>query len=104
MLELDRKVFGEITTKEIIGARPPEIPDTRDILERELGLLLGRLGSQPRDALEAIIREQELAGRHVNSRPGAMALAQGKIRLFNEYNSRYVGQVRRRLASCARRT
>ena len=28
-MELDRKVFGKITTKEIIGSFPPAVPDTK---------------------------------------------------------------------------
>lgn len=98
MLELDRKVFGKITTKEIIGAYPPETPDTKKILEREFVSLVGQLELQPRDVLEEIIRKQEMAREHINSRPGAMALAQGKIRLFNECNDRYIQQVMQKLS------
>ena len=46
LTELDRKVFGKITTKEIIGAEPPAIPDTKDLLESELQMLLTKLESQ----------------------------------------------------------
>ncbi len=52
MLELDRKVFGKITTKEIIGAEPPAIPDTKDILETELAILIAELKSQSKENLE----------------------------------------------------
>ena len=52
MLELDKKVFGKITTKEIIGAEPPAIPDTKDILEKELGILLVELESQSKENLD----------------------------------------------------
>ena len=54
MLELDKKVFGNITTKEIIGADPPAIPDTRDILEKELLILLTELSSPPKINLKKI--------------------------------------------------
>ena len=43
LIELDKKVFGKITTKEIIGSDPPAIPDTKDLLENELKLLLTEL-------------------------------------------------------------
>ena len=99
MLELDKKVFGKITTKEIIGAEPPAIPDTKNNLERELTILLVRLKSQPKEMLEKILEQQKIAEEHVNSRPGAMALAQNKIQLFNEYNKKYVQSIKNRLES-----
>ncbi len=57
MIELDKKVFGNITTKEIIGADPPAIPDTRDIFEKEFSILLAELSSQPKINLEKILDE-----------------------------------------------
>ena len=53
---LDEKIFGKITTKEIIGAEPPEIPDTRDILENELATLISELESQSKENLEKLFR------------------------------------------------
>ena len=97
LTELDKKVFGNITTKEIIGSDPPAIPDTRDLLENELNLLLLELESIPSTNLESILEEQDIAEKHVNSRPGAMALAQDKIKLFNEYNEKYVKTVKQKL-------
>ena len=99
MLELDKKVFGKITTKEIIGAIPPAIPDTRDNFEKELILLLEELISQSKINLEKILEEQKIAEIHLNSRPGAMALAQNKIQLFNEYNQKYVKAIKEKLES-----
>ena len=95
MLELDKKVFGKITTKEIIGAEPPAIPDTKDILEKELAILLAELKSKSKENLEKILEQQKITQKHVNSRPGAMALAQNKIELFNEYNKKYVQRIRK---------
>ena len=99
LLELDRKVFGKITTKEIIGAEPPAIPDTKDILEKELVILLEELKSQPKENLEKILDQQKISQKHLNSRPGAMALAQNKIQLFNEYNKKYVQTIKEKLES-----
>ncbi len=99
MLELDKKVFGKITTKEIIGAEPPAIPDTKDILEKELGILLAELKSKSKENLEKILEQQKITQKHVNSRPGAMALAQNKIELFNEYNKKYVQRIKEKLES-----
>ena len=86
MLELDKKVFGKITTKEIIGSEPPAIPDTKNLLEKELMNLTTQLESQSQENLKNLLEQQKIAEIHVNSRPGAMALAQNKIQLFNEYN------------------
>ena len=99
MLELDKKVFGKITTKEIIGANPPAIPDTKDILERELAILLAELDSKSKKDVEDILKQQKIAEKHVNSRPGAMALAQQKIQLFNQYNEKYLQAINEKLSS-----
>ncbi len=99
MLELDKKVFGKITTKEIIGAKPPAIPDTKNILEKELAILLAEIKSQSKENLEKILEQQKIAQKHMNSRPGAMALAQNKIQLFNEYNKKYVQTIEEIIAS-----
>lgn len=99
MLELDKKVFGKITTKEIIGAQPPAIPDMQDIFEKELLLLLKELKSQSKENLENILKQQQIAEAHVNSRPGAMALAQNKIQLFTKYNKKYVQIIQEKINS-----
>ena len=99
MLELDKKVFGKITTKEIIGAEPPAIPDTKDIFQKELVSLIADLESSPKENLKKLLTEQKIAEEHINSRPGAMALAQNKIQLFNEYNNKYVQTIKEKLES-----
>jgi len=99
LVELEKKVFGNVETKVIIGADPPETPDTRDILEKELVSLLGELESQPKENLQKLLEQQEIAGKHINSRPGAMALAQNKIQLFNKYNEKYVQTIKEKLNS-----
>jgi len=99
LLELDKKVFGNITTKEIIGAKPPAIPDTKNILEQELVILLTELKSLSKENLEKILEQQKISQIHVNSRPGAMALAQNKIELFNKYNKKYIQTIKEKLES-----
>jgi hypothetical protein len=99
LLELDKKVFGKITTKEIIGAEPPAIPDTKTIFEKELTILLTELKSQSKENLEKILEQQKISQKHMNSRPGAMALAQNKIELFNKYNKIYVQTIKEKLES-----
>lgn len=99
MLKLDKKVFGKITTKEIIGAVPPAVPDIQDIFEKEITILLAELSSQTKINLEKFLEEQKIAEIHINSRPGAMALAQDKIQLFNDYNQKYVQAIKEKLES-----
>ena len=97
MLNLDKKVFGSITTKEIIGADPPALPDTKENFEKELATLLVELELAPKVNLEKLLEEQKIAENHINSRPGAMALAQNKIQLFNEYNEKYIKSIKEKL-------
>ena len=86
-------------TKTIIGADPPENPETRNILEKELSILLAELESQPKENLEKLLEQQKISGKHINSRPGAMALAQNKIQLYNKYNEKYVQAIKEKLNS-----
>jgi hypothetical protein len=99
LMELDRKIFGKITTKEIIGAFPPAEPDTKSLLDNELNQLTSQLESHSKESLQKLLENQEIAQKHVNSRPGAMALAQDKIRLFSEYNQRYIQTIKDKLQS-----
>ncbi len=99
LTELDRKVFGEITTKEIIGADPPAIPNTKNLLDVEFQNLTSKLESQTKETLQKLLEEQKIAEKHVNSRPGAMALAQDKIQLFTEYSQKYIQSINKKLQS-----
>jgi len=99
LLELDKKIFGSITTKEIIGADPPAFPNTKENLENELVTLLVELELVPKVNLEKLLEEQKIAENHINSKPGAMALAQNKIQLFNEYNEKYIQSITKKLQS-----
>ena len=99
MLELDKKVFGTITTKEVIGAVPPAIPDTQNNFENELAILLTELTSYSKIDLEKLLEDQEVAETHINNRPGAMALAQDKIQLFNVFSQKYVRAIKEKLNS-----
>ena len=99
MTELDKKVFGKITTKEIIGADPPAIPDTKNLLENELHTLLLQLDSQSKEDLKKLLEDQQTAEKLVNSRPGAMALAQDKIQMYTEYSQKYINSIHEKLQS-----
>lgn len=98
MTELDKKVFGKITTKEIIGADPPAIPDTKNLLDNELQNLLSELESKSTEELKNLLEEQKISEKLVNSRPGAMALAQDKIQMYTEYSQKYIQSINQKLS------
>jgi hypothetical protein len=99
LTDLNRKIFGPITTKEIIGASPVAIPDTKNLLEAELQELTRQLESQTKETLQKLLEGQQIAEKYVNSRPGAMALAQDKIKLFSEYSQKYIRNINKKLQS-----
>ncbi len=99
LTELDKKVFGKITIKEIIGADPPAVPDTKNLLENEFQKLINDLESKTREDLKKLLNEQQIADKTINSRPGAMALAQDKIRLFTQYNQKYIKTINQKIKS-----
>ena len=99
LTELDKKVFGKITIKEIIGADPPAVPDAKNLLENEFQKLINDLESKTGEDLKKLLNEQQIADKYINSRPGAMALAQDKIRLFTQYNQKYIQTINQKIKS-----
>ena len=71
----------------------------KNIFEEEFEILLAELESQSKENLENLLEQQKITEKHINSRPGAMALAQNKIQLFNEYNKKYVETIKEKLES-----
>jgi len=98
LTDLNLKVFGKITTKEIIGAFPPA-KDTKKLLENEYQNLINKLEFQTKNDLKKLLEQQQSANKQINSRPGAMALAHDKIRLFTEYNQKYIQIITKKLDS-----
>lgn len=97
MINLDKKIFGKITTKEIIGADPPIFPETNNLLQTEFLRLIKNLESKTKDDLKKLLVEQQIINKEMNGRPGAMALAQDKIKLFTEYNQKYIHFINEKL-------
>ena len=83
-------------TREIIGAEPP-IVEIKSIFEKELENLLQKLESIPIDDLEVLLEQQKICKKHINTRPGAMALDQPKIQRFNVYNDQYLEKINEKL-------
>ena len=92
MLELNKKVFGNIMTQEIIGSEP-SIIEIKTIFEKELSILVKNLELISKENLDNILKQQKICEKHVNTRPGAMALNQSKIEMFNDYNNKYLKKI-----------
>jgi len=98
LLELTKKVFGNIMTQEIIGSKP-SISEIKIRFEKELEILIKNLESISKENLENILEQQKISQRHVNTRPGAMALNQSKIEMFNDYNSKYLKKINEKFST-----
>ena len=98
LYDLDKKVFGSMTAKEIIGETPHEKEFQKD-LENELSNLCNDLKEKSKVEVEKLLNNQLEVEKLVNSRPGAMALAQSKIRLYTEYSKRYTDHLKKYLNS-----
>ena len=96
MLELNKKVFGNIMTQEIIGSEP-SISEIKVIFEKELSILIKNLESISKENLDNLLQQQKICEKHVNTRPGAMALNQSKIEMFNDYNNKYLEKINEKL-------
>jgi len=92
LLELNKKVFGDIMTQEIIGAEP-SISEIKITFEKEFKILIENLRLISKENLENLFQQQKICEKHVNTRPGAMALNQSKIELFNDYNNKYLKKI-----------
>lgn len=97
MVNLDKKVFGEITLKEVIGA-DPLLEDLKKLMEHQLQILVNSLDSKNKEELWQLMKDQIDAEKITNSRPGAMALAQNKIQLLMEYSQKYTSEIKKKLS------
>ena len=79
-------------TQEIIGSEP-SISEIKARFEKEFQVLIKNLESISKQNLENILEQQKISQKHVNTRPGAMALNQSKIEMFNDYNNKYLKKI-----------
>ena len=98
MLELTKKVFGNIMTQEIIGSEP-SISEIKIIFEKELVILIKNLDSISKENLKNLLEQQKISQKHINTRPGPMALNQSKIEMFNDYNNRYFKKINEKIST-----
>ena len=85
-------------TQEIIGSEP-SIIEIKTIFEKELLILVANLELISKENLDNIVKQQKICEKHVNTRPGAMALNQSKIEMFNEYNDKYLEKIKEKLTT-----
>jgi len=97
MIELNDLAFGRIRVHEILGAEP-DLDSTEKMLEDEIRALVSDLEGKNPGKLAELKARQLQVHREINSRPGAMALPQGKIRLFSEFSSRYIDSIQQRIS------
>ena len=83
-------------TQEIIGSEP-SISEIKVIFEKEIKILIKNLESISKNNLENLLDQQKICEKHVNTRPGAMALNQSKIEMFNEYNDKYLEKIKEKI-------
>ena len=79
-------------TQEIIGSEP-SISEIKIIFEKEFVILVEKLELISKENLDKILEQQRIYEKHVNTRPGAMALNQSKIEMFNDYNNKYLKKI-----------
>ena len=79
-------------TQEIIGSEP-SISKIKIRFEKEFQILIKNLESISKQDLENILEQQKISQKHVNTRPGAMALNQSKIEMFNDFNKQYLKKI-----------
>ena len=79
-------------TQEIIGSEP-SISEIKIRFEKEFPVLIKNLESISKQNLENILEQQKISQKHINTRPGAMALNQSKIEMFNDYNDKYLKKI-----------
>ena len=79
-------------TQEIIGSEP-SISEIKIIFEKEFVVLVEKLELISKENLDKILEQQRIYEKHVNTRPGAMALNQSKIEMFNDYNNKYLKKI-----------
>ena len=92
MIDLNEKIFGNITSKEIIGSEPNH-NETENLLADELRKLEQDLEGFDKLRLEELREKQIQLEKQMNSRPGAMAISQEKIRLYNKFNQNYLQKI-----------
>lgn len=96
MVDLNKKVFGNIRLSEVIGAEPT-LEQFQKALESQFQQLQKDLDSKTKDELQFLLNVQIDAERETNSRPGAMALAQNKIQLLVDYSQKYISEIKKKL-------
>ena len=94
LIDLELRIFGNFTAKEVIGETPLETPEMRKKLEEELANMVKKLEATNLTELNEILEEQIEIKQKLGSLTGAMALAQNKIQLFMNFISKYIDEIK----------
>lgn len=87
-------MFGDVRLHEVIGPEPPAA-ELRRALAAELGRLTAELGAAGPGAAAGLGRRQAELHGMVNARPGAMAISQEKVRVYNGFSEEYMRRIGR---------
>jgi len=96
MIDLNEKIFGNITSKEIIGSEPVQTETERLLNNEYIHLIKNLKGLEKLKLIELKEKQIQLENK-MNSRPGAMAISQEKIRLFTNFSQNYVQKIEEKL-------
>lgn len=88
-MELERKIFGNISLKVIFGTEP-SLLQTRKMLDEEYSLLEKKLVEMSKEQIYEFFEEQKKSEKLVSRKIGAMALPQDKIRTYLEYSKKLI--------------
>ncbi|MBI5147111.1 MAG: hypothetical protein HZA84_07845 [Thaumarchaeota archaeon] len=97
MVDLNRKVLGTFTMKEILGEIPPPDDIFRKRLDSSFQSLVKNIQTAERIELEKTLDEHTEIKRDLDKLTGAMALSREKIELVLEYLAKYINAIKSRL-------
>ena len=91
-MDIWQEVFGKIKASVVVGSIP-DVDEMNKIFKLELNFMESGLQNMSNSELESEkicqIKSEDL----VNSRPGAMAMSQKKIRMFTKYSRMYIDKI-----------
>ncbi len=97
-MDIWQEVFGKIKASMVIGAMP-DMGKMEEVFKLELDSMESGLQNMSNFELESEKKYQIKSDELVNSRPGAMAVSQKKIRMFTKYSRMYIDRIDREIQS-----
>ncbi len=91
-MDIWQEVFGKIKASGVIGSMP-DVDEMSKIFKLELDVMESSLQNMSNSELESEKKRQIKSEDLINSRPGAMAMSQKKIRMFTKYSRMYIDKI-----------